>query len=128
MLVEPGATSAEDYLIYSEKTAKEKGMAVNYKGSPRPVTINGQSFSKVEMERSTSGGEQHAEQYVTTEQQNLLQFPAGESRRGWFERPGTVDPVPEIQARGSKDQVQDKCVKNDHSQASPQQLAGKGAI
>jgi hypothetical protein len=75
-LVEPGAATAEDYLKYSEKTAKVRGMAVNYKGRPRPVTItiNGQSFSKVEMELSTSGGEQHAEPYVTIEQQNLPQF------------------------------------------------------
>lgn len=106
-LVEPGATAAEDYLEYSEKTAKQRGMAVNYKGSPRPVTINGQSFSKVEMNLSTRGGEQHAEQYVTIAQRNLLQFV--------FVSPdeaGLKDLEPSIQSLkfktvGQKDQVQD---------------------
>lgn len=106
-LVEPRATAAEDYLKYSEKTAQQRGMAVNYKGSPRPATINGQSFSKVEMKLPTSGGEQHAEQYVTIAQRNLLQFV--------FVSPdeaGLKDLEPSIQSLkfktvGQKDQVQD---------------------
>ena len=74
MGVEPSATSAEDYLVHSQKTAKENAMGVTYQESPRPITINGRSFAKAEMQLSINGGEQHAEQYVTTEEQNLLQF------------------------------------------------------
>ncbi|MGC2197259.1 MAG: hypothetical protein WA628_21465 [Terriglobales bacterium] len=67
-------TSAQDYLAYSQRTAKEKGMAVEYVGSPEEVTINGQKLWKVASNETVSGAAQHVEQYVITRQAILLQF------------------------------------------------------
>ena len=80
MGVEPSATSAEDYLKYSQKTAKENGMAVTYKGSPRPMTINDQSFARAEMQLSINGGKQHAEQCDDHRAAESAAVYAGESR------------------------------------------------
>lgn len=74
MLGEPGPTSAQDYLAYSQKNAKEKGMAVEYLGSPEEVTVNGQKLWKVASNQTTSGAVQHVEQYVITRGMVLLQF------------------------------------------------------
>jgi len=72
--LKPGPTSAEGFLIYSEKTAKERGMPVEYLGDPKEVTINGRKLWKVALHENTSGALQRAEQYVITEKEALLQF------------------------------------------------------
>ncbi len=74
MLGEPTPTAAHDYLIYSEKNAKEKGMAVEYLGDPEEVTINGEKLWRVESNETIEGAIQHVEQYVITRQSILLQF------------------------------------------------------
>jgi hypothetical protein len=74
LLVQPSATSAQDYLTYSQKTAKEKGMPVEYLGSPEEVTVNGQKLWKVASNETTNGAVQHVEQYVITQGMVLLQF------------------------------------------------------
>jgi hypothetical protein len=71
---EAGLTSAQDYLAYSEKTAKEKGMAVEYVGHPEEVTINGQKLWKIESNETVSGAVQHVEQYVIFRGISLIQF------------------------------------------------------
>lgn len=70
----PGPTAAEGYITYSQRMAKEKGIQVEYKGSPQSTTIHNQPFSKINLEESTEGSMQHIEQYVTTRGQALLQF------------------------------------------------------
>jgi hypothetical protein len=70
----PGPTAAEGYITYSQRMAKEKGMPVEYKGSPESLTIHEQPFSKISLEETTEGSVQHIEQYVTTRAQELLQF------------------------------------------------------
>lgn len=67
-------TAAQDYLAYSQKTAKEKGMDVQYLGDPQEVTINGQSLWKLVSDEPSNGVVQHVEQYVTTREAILLQF------------------------------------------------------
>ena len=74
LAVQPGPKSAEGFLAYSEKTAKEKGMPVEYLGSPEAVTINGRQLWKATLNETTAGGVQHIEQYVVTEGSTLLQF------------------------------------------------------
>jgi hypothetical protein len=74
LLVQPSATSAQDYLTYSQKTAKEKGMPVEYLGSPEEITVNGQKLWKVASNETTNGAVQHVEQYVITRGVVLLQF------------------------------------------------------
>jgi hypothetical protein len=70
----PGPTAAEGYITYSQRIAKEKGMQLEYKGSPESATIHQQPFSKISLEETTEGSMQHIEQYVTTRGQALLQF------------------------------------------------------
>lgn len=70
----PGPTAAEGYIAYSQRMAKEKGIPVEYKGSPESTKIHNQSFSKISLEENTEGSMQHIEQYVTTQGQALLQF------------------------------------------------------
>jgi hypothetical protein len=70
----PGPTAAEGYITYSERMAKEKGMPVEYKGSPENKTFHNQQFSMISLEETTDGSPQHIEQYVTTRGQALLQF------------------------------------------------------
>jgi hypothetical protein len=67
-------TDAHDYLIYSEKNAKEKGMAVEYLGEPEEVTINGDKLWKIGSKEIIEGTPQHVEQYVIMRQAILLQF------------------------------------------------------
>jgi len=72
---QPGPTVAQDYLTYSQKTAKEKGVAVQYLGSPEEVTIHGQKLWRVASnETAQDGTVQHVEQYVITRGATLLQF------------------------------------------------------
>lgn len=67
-------TEAKDYLAYSEKTVKEKGMEVEYLGDPQEVTVNGQSLWKLASNEPSDGVVQHLEQYVMTRESILLQF------------------------------------------------------
>jgi hypothetical protein len=68
------SSAADGYVAYSQRMAKEKGMEIEYKGSPEKVTINDQQFTKVNLEETTEGAVQHIEQYVTTRGRALLQF------------------------------------------------------
>jgi hypothetical protein len=68
------SAAADGYIAYSQRMAKEKGMEIEYKGSPEKVTINDQQFTKVNLEETTEGSVQHIEQYVTTRGRALLQF------------------------------------------------------
>lgn len=74
LTVQTGPATAADYLTYSRKTAKEQGMAVEYLGEPKEVTISGRKLSEIDLNSNTSGGLQHVEQYVTVEKDVLLQF------------------------------------------------------
>lgn len=67
-------TSAQDYLAYSQKTAKEKGMDVEYLGDPQEITVNGQTLWKLASNEPSNGVVQHVEQYVITRESILLQF------------------------------------------------------
>ena len=69
-----GPTVAQDYLAYSQKTAKEKSMAVEYVGDPQEVTVNGQTLWKLASNEPSNGVVQHVEQYVITRESILLQF------------------------------------------------------
>ena len=70
----PTPTAALDYLSFSEKNVKEKGMPVEYAGDPEEVTINGQKFAKVSLKETTNGMVRNVEQYVITRGGSLLQF------------------------------------------------------
>jgi hypothetical protein len=74
LTVQTGPATAADYLTYSRKTAKEQGMAVEYLGDPKEVTIHGRKLAEIGLNSNTSGGLQHVEQYVTVEKGVLLQF------------------------------------------------------
>jgi hypothetical protein len=69
-----GPNAAQDYLAFSQKTAKEKGMDVEYLGDPQEATINGQTLWKLASNEPSNGAMQHVEQYVTTRESILLQF------------------------------------------------------
>ena len=73
-MVNPGSQSAQAYLQYSQKTAKEKGMAVEYLNEPQEVTINGQKLWWNKMKLNTAGGPQVADQYAVMQGAFLLQF------------------------------------------------------
>jgi hypothetical protein len=74
LVVVPGPGSAQGYLVYSQKTAKEKDLPVEYQGDPRPVKINGQELWTVALTQTTDGVVQHVEQFVITQNSTLLQF------------------------------------------------------
>jgi len=74
LMGEQNPESAHNYLIYSEKTAKEKGMPVEYLGDPEEVTINGEKLWKITSNETVGGAPQHVEQYVVARQSILLQF------------------------------------------------------
>jgi len=73
-MVSPQTQSAEGYLQYSQRTAKEKEMAVEYLNAPKEVTINGQKLWWNKMKMNTAGGPQVADQYAVTQGSYLLQF------------------------------------------------------
>ena len=73
-MVNPEGQSAQAYLQYSQKTAKEKGMAVEYLNEPKEVTINGQKLWWNKMKLNTAGGPQVADQYAIMQGSYLLQF------------------------------------------------------
>jgi len=66
--------TAQDFLLYSQKTAKEKEMAVEYLNAPKEVTINKQKLWWNKMKMNTAGGPQVANQYVVMQGPILLQF------------------------------------------------------
>lgn len=74
LTAQAGPATAEGYLTYSRKTAKEQGMAVEYLDDPKEVTIHGRKLSEIDLKSNTSGGLQHVEQYVTVEKDELLQI------------------------------------------------------
>jgi hypothetical protein len=73
-MISPQTGSAQDYLIFSQKTAKEKQMAIEYPSAPEEVTINGQKLWWNKMKMNTGGGPQVANQYVVMQGPYLLQF------------------------------------------------------
>ncbi len=73
-MVNPQGQSAHSYLTYSQKTAKEKQMAVEYLNPPAPVTIKGHRLWWNKMKLNTAGGPQVASQYVVMQGPFLLQF------------------------------------------------------
>jgi hypothetical protein len=73
-MLSPQTGSPQDYLVYSQKTAKEKQMAVDYTNAPEEVTINGQKLWWNKMTMNTAGGPQVADQYVVMQGPYLLQF------------------------------------------------------
>jgi len=74
LINKPLPNEGETYLNYSKRTAAERKMAVEYKGDPKEVTINGTKFWTVGLNQSIEGGVQHIVQYVTTQGSVLLQF------------------------------------------------------
>ena len=70
----PGPTTAEGFITYSQRMAKEKGLHVDFKGSSEKKTIHDQPFSMIQFTETTDGSLQHIEEYVTTSGQSLLQF------------------------------------------------------
>jgi hypothetical protein len=73
-MVNPEGQSAQAYLQYSQKTAKEKEMAVEYLNEPKEVTINGQKLWWNKMKLNTAGGPQVVDQYAVMQGSFLLQF------------------------------------------------------
>lgn len=73
-MVNPQGQSAQAYLQFSQKTAKEKEMAVQYLNEPEEVTVNGQKLWWNKMKLNTAGGPQVADQYAVMQGAYLLQF------------------------------------------------------
>ena len=73
-MLSPQTSSGHDYLVFSQKAAKEKGMAVEYLNAPKEVTINKQKLWWNKMKMNTAGGPQVANQYVVMQGPFLLQF------------------------------------------------------
>ena len=73
-MISPETGSAEGYLTYSQKTAREKRMAVEYVNAPAEITINGQKLWWNKMKMDTAGGPQVADQYAVMQGPYLLQF------------------------------------------------------
>jgi hypothetical protein len=74
LLGETTENTPQDYLAYSERTAKEKNMPVEYLGDPSEVEINGQKLWKVSSKDSSQGVAQYVDQYVIARGAILLQF------------------------------------------------------
>ena len=74
LIATPLPTSGEEFLVYSQKTVKERNMPVEYIGDPKEVTINGRSLWEIDFNDNTSGALQHANQSVVLEKDVLLQF------------------------------------------------------
>ena len=70
----PGPGAELDFITYSENTAKEKGMKIEYLGNPEEVRIQGHKYGKIRLNDSTSGAMLQVEQYVSVQNQTLLQF------------------------------------------------------
>jgi hypothetical protein len=74
LVMPTGPATAEGFLTYSQKTAKERHMAVEYLGDPKEVIINGRKLWEIGLTDSTSGTPQYVEQYVLVAKGALLQF------------------------------------------------------
>jgi hypothetical protein len=74
LLGQTSENTAQDFLAYSERNAKEKNMPVEYLGDPTEVDINGQKLWKVSSTDSSQGAAQHVDQYVIARGAILLQF------------------------------------------------------
>jgi hypothetical protein len=74
LITKSAPDSAIDYLNYSQRTAKEKNLPVQYAGPPKEVTINGQKLATVRNTEKTEGEVVHMEQYVAFRNNTLLQF------------------------------------------------------
>jgi hypothetical protein len=68
------AASPSGYLTYSRQAAKEQGLAVEYLGEPKEVSIGGRKLSEIGLIDKTGGGPRHVEQYVSIDQHVLMQF------------------------------------------------------
>jgi hypothetical protein len=122
MLREPGPKSAQDYLAYSQKNAKERGMAVEYLGSPEEVTVNRQKLWKVASNETTSDAVQHVEQYVITRGMVLLQFFIVSPNEA-----GLKDLEPTIQSLEFKPLLQNPSPKRSSKKPKPAPRAGAKA-
>lgn len=69
-----GPNTGRDYLAFAENSAIEKGLKVQYLGSPKAVIINGRKLWKAQLHETINGTVQHIEQYAATEGRTLLQF------------------------------------------------------
>lgn len=69
-----GPNTAPDYLAYAEKSAKEKGLRVEYLGHPEAVTINGQQLWKIKLNETQNDAVLHIAQYVIAQERAILQF------------------------------------------------------
>lgn len=67
-------TTPQDYLAFSERSAKEKNMPVEYLGDPTEVEINGQKLWKLGSKDSSQSAAQYVDQYVIARGAILLQF------------------------------------------------------
>ncbi len=74
LIAKPLPASGEEFLVYSQKTAKERSMPVEYIGDPKEVNIKGRALWEIGFNDKTSGVLQHANQYVALEKDVLLQF------------------------------------------------------
>jgi hypothetical protein len=66
--------TASGYLTYSRQAAKEQGLAVEYLGDPKELTIGGHKLSEIGLIDRTSGVAKHVEHYVTIDKNVLMQF------------------------------------------------------
>jgi hypothetical protein len=69
-----GPYTARDFVVFAERTGKEKGLKVQYLGNPEAVTINGRQLWKAKLNETINGTVQHVEQYAATDRRTLLQF------------------------------------------------------
>ena len=69
-----GPPTAAGYLAYARQTAQQQGMAVDYLGEPKEITIGGRKLAEIGLLDKTSGEPKHVEQYVTIDQNVLMQF------------------------------------------------------
>lgn len=69
-----GPNTGRDYIAFAENSALEKGINVQYFGSPKAVIINGRKLWKAQLDETINGTAQHIEQYAATDGRTLLQF------------------------------------------------------
>ena len=69
-----GPNTGRDYIAFAENSALEKGINVQYLGSPKAVIINGRKLWKAQLNETINGTVQHIEQYAATDGRTLLQF------------------------------------------------------
>ena len=69
-----GPDTARDFLNFSERSAKQKGLAVQYQGDPEQITINGQRVCEAKLQETINGTVQHIEEYAVAAGRTVLQF------------------------------------------------------